>query len=1089
MASIEKELVRDQSEIQFENELIQFLSENNVDTPEELKALQTQKTPIQRTQNWKYRKDIKTTEALWDNFKKILEQHNMEVLDRPLSYSEFAQVKKQIEDLDTPYKAGRFLYGLNGVSQVEVDLDDGRHVFLTVFKQDNVGAGDTVYEVVNQIHRPKAINTKKDRRFDVTLLINGLPIIQIELKKAGVSVDEALEQMRNYIREDQYKGIYSTLQILVAMNPHDAVYMANSTLEGFNKEHAFHWQEPESLKKVRKWKDFSKQFLSIPMAHNMSSRYMILDGDEDTQSLMVMRPYQVYATQNVWEKARNTYFSNKLNRLGYIWHTTGSGKTVTSFKTAWLCSMLPNVDKVVFLVDRKSLTRQTSLKYKAYNPEGTSDEMFSRIQDTSNTNVLSRALKKKDNSIIVTSVQKLQRLVSRKNFKSPDQRILFIVDEAHRSTGGEVFAEIQKKFTNSAWVGYTGTPVFDDKSSNKVKTVDIFGPCLHSYTIRDAIADNNVLGFKVDFQTTIDQEAMKTYYLPKFYKEKYPNWSDQKIAEKIESLTQEDMDDTIAPSFYDNNDDHIKLVVKDIVDYWPNRSRGGKFSALLTTHVHGGSSIPMAMKYYREFKRVNKELEAEGKEPLKVAVTFSQDTSNSEYMTETNQSLAEAIADFNEVFGTSCSEADVEDYFNKVMDYLKRENKDGKYLDLVIVVDQLLTGFDARNLNTLYVDRTLKGANLIQAYSRTNRKVNKDDKPTGRIVNYRWPANNEKLMKDALAIYSNKDYENLSPMEREKKIIDEKILSEPFKDALKKVQDTADWLRQKTDDFNDLPRSEEAKDEMVKKVLELKNGVSLLQQYDFKVLEDGTVEGYDSNNPDGLIEQIGMTKDEFVALSTTLVNDLKKWRAKKDNVPVAQIDLKMTYLKDIKVNYDYLTNLLEDLLNQVHDDKKAEAQATSAEINKFADGLEDRDYARDIYRTTEAIMNREFPPAGSDLKYPYKLYNSEDVVKESNAISLQKLLQDAEYTSMQKVYLAFRIKWSMTDIATNAQIRAIIADHEYGKRDLEESYELEEIITIGSRNYKELTNDNDVRGMSKFKYANNVRDAFYQLADAEKAEM
>lgn len=803
------------------------------------------------------------------------------------------KVKHVISDLETPYKAGQFLYGLNGVSQIEVDLDDGRHVFLTVFDQKQIGAGDTIYQVANQIERPAKITGKRDRQFDTTLLINGLPIIQIEEKRDTRDVNEALNQMHQYIDEGQYRDIFSTLQILVAISPNNVKYMANTTSENFNKDFAFNWQRKSDNSIVRNWKEFADSMLSIPMAHQMATNYMILDGTKNKESLKVMRPYQVYATQNVINGLKKVDFDLGMNRVGYVWHTTGSGKTITSFKTAWLASRMPRVDKVVFLVDRIALTRQTSESYHAYDPDA-SDELPSSVQDTQNTNDLSRKLKSKDSNIIVTSVQKLDRLVKRKSFKSPEKNIVFIVDEAHRSTGGDSFRAIQKAFKHAAWVGYTGTPMFDDTTSG-MRTEDIFGELLHAYTIREAIADRNVLGFKVDFETTINEEAMKEKYLPKFYKQQYPRWSEEQIQTKINNLTAEDMDDAVEASFYDDNNEHVALVVEDIFKNWRNRSNEGKYNALLTTHVGGGkASTPMAMMYFREFQRVNANLPEEKR--LKVAVTFSQNTSNDDYQLATNQGLYEAIMAYNEEFNQSFGMDDVSGYTQDVTSRLNRTASDGNFLDIVIVVDQLLTGFDAPELNTLYVDRTLKGASLIQAYSRTNRIANMQDKPWGRIVNYRWPAHNEKLMNEALAIYANKDSANLNDDQRSEQNVLDGITAPQFEDILQEVKRKVDKLRDLTSNFNELPKSEAQKDFMLDLLREYNSGVAKLKQY---VKEDGG-KGFDYDNPDSLVEALGMTPEEEVMLTTVLTNELKEHIAKEKRIPIYQLELRMTHVKDVQ---------------------------------------------------------------------------------------------------------------------------------------------------------------------------------------------
>lgn len=1060
------------NELQFENELIQYLSSGKIvtttgysDSPWGLVG-DGSADYVAKTKLWKYEPGIKTTDQLWDNFKTILERHNQDKLERPLSVVEFNQVKRIIADLETPYKAAQFLYGLNGVAQIEIDLDDGRHVFLTVFDQKQIGAGDTIYQVVNQIERPAKVAGKQNRRFDTTLLINGLPIIQIEEKCDTHNVDEALNQMHQYIDELQYRDIFSTLQILVAITPNNVKYMANTTSENFNKDFAFNWQRRSDNAVVRNWKEFADYMLSIPMAHQMATNYMILDGTKNKESLKVMRPYQVYATQNVINGLKKVDFDLGVNKVGYIWHTTGSGKTITSFKTAWLASRMPKVDKVVFLVDRIALTKQTSENYHAYDPDAT-DDLPSSIQDTQNTNELSRKLKSKDNSIIITSVQKLDKLVKRKSFKAPEKNIVFIVDEAHRSTGGDSFKAIQAAFKHAAWVGYTGTPMFDDAVSG-VRTEDVFGELLHAYTIREAIADTNVLGFKVDFETTINEEQMKAEYLPRFYKRQHPKWSDEQIQAKINNMTSSDMDDAVEASFYDENKDHVELVVKDIFDNWRNRSNDGKYNALLTTHVGGGkASTPMAMMYFREFQRVNAERAAKGEDTLKVAVTFSQNTSNDDHQLETNKGLYEAIQAYNVEFGTSFGMDDVSGYTQDVTCRLNRTADDKNYLDICIVVDQLLTGFDAPELNTLYVDRTLKGASLIQAYSRTNRIADMQEKPWGRIVNYRWPAQNEKLMNEALAVYANRDSANLTDEQRSEQNIIDGITAPAFREMLQEVRQKVDKLRDLTDDFNELPKSEAQKEFMLDLLREYNRGMAKLKQY----TSEGGETGFDYDDPDKIIKALGMTPEEEKKLTVDRANELKDFLAREKRIPLYQLELRMTHVKDVKVNYDYLTELVEQLLNQVHEEKIDEAHETQDEIRQFANGLEDRAYAAQIVKAAEAIVNKVYPPAGANLTYPVKLDDCGQVIQSANRASLDR------------TFLRFRVKWGITDIVTNVQMHEMFSHHRYGQQDLDDTGQVKGILAKATESYKIMADDESVQALSKIKYRNGLREAIYQLAD------
>ncbi len=1062
-------------EAQFEKELIEYLSTGTiVQDTSDLTVHDRLADYVMKTKLWTYEPSIKTTEALWENFKKILEQHNYQRLQRPLSPTEFVQVKAIISDLHTPYMAGQFLYGLNGISEIGIDSDDGQHIFLTVFDQRQIGAGDTIYQIVSQIERPAVIAGKQDRRFDTTLLINGLPIIQIEEKKDTHDVNEALNQMHQYIEENQYRDIFSTVQILVAITPNNVKYMANTTADKFNKDFAFNWQRKSDNSIVRNWKEFADSMLSIPMAHQMATNYMILDGTKNKQMLKVMRPYQVYATQEVIEGLKKVDFEMGTNKVGYIWHTTGSGKTITSFKTAWLASRMPKIDKVVFVVDRIALTNQTTENYQAYDPDGAGEKDDGKIFDTKNTTDLSRKLKSKENGIVITSIQKLNTLINRKSFKSPEKNIVFVVDEAHRSTGGSSFSDIQKAFKRAAWVGYTGTPMFDDMGK-EVRTEDVFGRLLHAYTIREAIADRNVLGFKVDFETTISEEEMKENYLPAFYRERYPKWSEEQIQEKIANLSQEDMDDAVEPSFYDENEAHVKEVVKDIFANWRNRSSDGKYNALLTTHVGGNkASMPMAMMYFREFQRVNQELlEAEKEsQTLKVAVTFSLNASNNDSMVATNKGLHEAMQVYNDIFGTKFGLDNVSGYTEDVTSRLNKTAADGQFLDLVIVIDQLLTGFDAPELNTLYVDRTLKGAGLIQAYSRTNRVSDMQEKPWGRVVNYRWPAQNEKLMNKALAIYANKDSAKLSDKELHEQNKEDGITAPEFRELFNKVKQIVQTLSEMTNSFTQLPPSEKKKEKMLELLQNYNAGMAKLKQYDYNPDSD-VVEGFDYDNPDALIEALGMTSTQEVMLTTVLTNELKTHLSKAKKIPFYQIELRMTHIKDVKVDYDYLTELVEALLNQVHEGRIEEAEATQEKINQFANGLDDRSYAQQIMDAADMIIKGHFPPAGSEFHYPAKLNedDSKSIIQEASTISLDRTLLD------------FRLKWGITDVITSSQMRQLFSRHRFGQQDLDDTGQIQDIVTQASSNYKVMASDDAVQTLSKIKYRNSLRQAIYQLAD------
>lgn len=1017
-------MIKNQSELMFENEVIDYL------------------TTIGGVRQWEYKKDIKTTEQLWGNFKKILEQNNRARLEYPLSMTEFNQVKKVINMIETPYQAGQFLYGVNGVSEIEVDLDNGKHVFLTVFDQVQVGGGSTVYQVVNQIERKRIVDGKQDRRFDITLLINGLPIIQIELKKSLHSATESLNQMEQYIAEKQFSDIYSTLQILVAMTPHDIRYMANTTLRGFNRSFAFNWQNEEDAKPVRSWKVFADKVLSIPMAHDLATRYMVLDGTKNKESIKVMRPYQVYATKRVIDKVRKHDFSYDDGKLGYIWHTTGSGKTITSFKTAWLASRLTNVDKVVFLVDRIALTNQTVDAYQAYDPVAGFEGKTGVVGDTANISDLHNKLtKKSDKNIIVTSIQKMSRYVLRESFKPLSKNILFIVDEAHRSTGDGTENEgmleaIRKKISTSAWVGYTGTPKFPE-------TKDIFGELLHAYTIKEAIADHNVLGFNVEFKETIDD-------IP-------------------ENPSPEDIDDMIRGSVYDTSPEHVKLVVKDIFDNWRKRSNDRKYNGLFTVHVGGNkASTPRAMEYFDKIIEENNLRPEE--ETLKVAISFSVDTSNSVNQRRTNENLHRAIEHYNKMFNTVFDMTSVKAYTEDLVRRLNKTSDDGQYLDLVIVVDQLLTGFDAPELNTLYVDRTLKGGNLIQAYSRTNRIHDREAKPWGNVINYRWPKQNEYEMNQAFAVYSNRasaDYQ-LSLEELEDLNKDSGIISKPFNEVKQELQQVISKLAELTDEFVMTPPSERQQDEVFENLREYNRLVSQLKQYS----EDenkNPVSAYD--NPEEFYKLIGITEDQEIILTTVIADEIKRNRAKREDIDISQVNLSMVHIHDVKINYDYLIDLIAKMADEVHDNQMDKAEATRDEIHMEIAKSDNENEKSKVKQFVSKILSKEF--VFDDYPAP------RDVDKMNQA--MDQMQKDANI----QLITTFIRKWGLDNSVKPKELDELIKKHRIGQEDMDKQGELNYIINEAREDYQYIAEDS-VKELSWVKYRIELRKSLYEIADEIK---
>lgn len=1015
--------VKSKSELAFEQEVIEHL------------------TKIGGVKQWEYKKEIKTTEQLWDNFKKIIEQNNQARLEEPLSVTEFNQVKKVITEIETPYQAGQFLYGVNGVSEIEVDLDNGKHVFLTIFDQEQVGAGSTVYQVVNQIARKRVIDGKQERRFDITLLINGLPIIQIEVKKALHSTTESLNQMEQYIAEKQYSDIFSTLQLLIAMTPHDIRYMANTSLQGFNRAFAFHWQKEEDARPVRSWKTFADNVLSIPMAHDLATRYMVLDGTKNKECIKVMRPYQVYATKRVLEKVRKFDFKYEDGKLGYIWHTTGSGKTITSFKTAWLASRMSNVDKVVFLVDRIALTNQTADAYQAYDPVAGFEGKTGVVSDTANISDLHDKLSKKsDKNIIVTSIQKMSRYVMRDSFKSLNERILFIVDEAHRSTGDGsenegMLERIRKAIPNSAWVGYTGTPKFPE-------TREIFGDLLHAYTIKEAIADKNVLGFNVEFKETIEP--------PK-------------------DPTAEDIDDSIRASVYDYSPEHVELVVQDIFDNWKKRSNDGKYNAMFTVHVGGNKpSTPRAMEYFDKFAEENAKREESNR--LKIAISFSADTTNSVHQLKTNENLHRAINHYNALFGTAFDMTYVKGYTDDLARRLNRTVDDGNYLDLIIVVDQLLTGFDAPELNTLYIDRTLKGGNLIQAYSRTNRVHDQIAKPQGNVVNYRWPEQNEYEMNQAFAIYSNRASadEQLSLDVLKERNEDSGILSKPFSKVEAEMKEVIQKLSGLTDEFNQLPPSEKAQEDVFEGLKEYNRLLSQLKQYT-EDDEKNPVSAYD--DPAAFYERLGITEDQEVILTTVIAGELKERRAKAEEIDISQVNLSMVHIHDVKINYDYLIDLIAKMADEVHANEMKKAEETKEEIHVEIAKSENEKEKTKVKNFVSQIFTKEFV---------FDEYPAPRTVEKMN-----QAMDRAQKDTGIRLITNFIRRWGIDNSVKPKELGKLIKKHRIGQEDMDKQGEMTAIMNDAKEDYASIA-DEEISVLSWIKYRNAFRKAFYEMADEIK---
>lgn len=674
---------------------------------------------------WTYRPDIKTEDQLWDNFKYILEQNNKAKLnDILLSESEFAKIKNDVSHASF-YDAGKWMVGENG--QVYVHIQRGNETLhLMVMNNEHIAGGTSVYEVINQYQAfaSEENGDKRNRRFDVTLLINGIPMIHIELKNKNHSYMDGYRQIKKYIAEGKFRGLFSNVQMFVVSNVVDTKYFSAARDTELNKKFITGWIDEKNVP-VCDYIEFSKIVLRIPQAHEMVTQNIVLDNDK--KKLLILRPYQIHAI-NAMRQA------SKRGESGYIWHTTGSGKTMTSYKaTRNLLMDIPSIEKTIFLIDRKELDTQTTMDFQSYAEQDTID-----VDDTNNVKKLIKRLADEKQQMIVTTRQKLQRMIngslkeSDKNYqKIKNLRVAFVVDECHRAVTPQTKRVIERFFNNSLWYGFTGTPIFEEnkyelKGDLPQTTEQLYGRCLHSYTIKEAIHDEAVLGFMVETMGSKDGDT----------------------PEMIES----------------------KKRMRKVLDIILNHSEakfgmqngsGRTYEAFLTV-----DSIERAQMYYKLLCDIKN-----GKDELKIsdeitkaysdfprfAITYS--ISENEEKSHVNQNeMSQSLGDYNKLFGTHYEIENIQAYNKNLNQRLARKEK--KYLkrdqqlDLVIVVDRLLTGFDAPCLSTLFIDRPpMKSQNLIQAFSRTNRLFD-DKKLYGQIVTFQEPEKFKNAINIALKLYS-----------------------------------------------------------------------------------------------------------------------------------------------------------------------------------------------------------------------------------------------------------------------------------------------------------------------------------------------
>lgn len=855
---------------------------------------------------WVYRPDLKTEEQLWANFKYILEQNNKDRLNgENLSDTEFEQVKNQLQ-FSSFYKAGEWLVGENGKVMVHVQRDTER-LHLVVMNHEHIAGGSSVYEVINQYSALKSDEEDKlpsrDRRFDVTLMINGLPMIHIELKNKQHSYMDGFWQIKKYIGEGKFTGIFSAVQMFVISNGVNTKYFSAAGDNELNPKFISGWLDKDN-NPVSDYLDFAKCVLRIPEAHEMVARYTVLD--EDAKRLILLRPYQIHAIESIRE-------ASKTGKSGFVWHTTGSGKTLTSYKaTRNLLMDIPSIDKTIFLIDRKDLDTQTTMAFQAYANNDLVD-----VDETENVNDLKNKLKSDDRQVIVTTIQKLHRLISKRLAEGTPEyskirnlKIAFVVDECHRAVTPATKRELERFFAKSLWFGFTGTPRFSENPYPQLgdlprTTEDLYGKCLHKYTIQNAIHDESVLGFQVEHDG------------PK------------------------DMQDETDSGLYDN--ERHMLSVLDIIlnkSYHKlgfHNGRGMTYEGILTV-----SSIQIAQKYYELLSKVKK-----GETPLKIdekirqvlpdfpkfAITYS--VSENEEGSQVNQDkMKQSIADYNAMFNTKYDIAQIQGYNANLNKRLAR--KDAKFksrseqLDLVIVVDRLLTGFDAPCMSTMFIDRQPMGPHdLIQAFSRTNRIFDKN-KAYGQIVTFQAPKLFKKSVDNAIKLYSAGGTEGAV-------LGDWDEIEPAFRKSLAALRVSAN----SPSDVANMSLSE-------KKVF-----AKMFQNFDklFSQLKSFT------RYEDSMLEGYGITQEEYENYVGHYLNVLEEIKEPKPDTPddndpvVVDTDYELMAYSNTKIDYEYIINLIQNIVNP----RTEEDDITPEEKKKMLDEV--KQYVEELRKSNPKVAD------------------------------------------------------------------------------------------------------------------------------------
>ena len=779
---------------------------------------------------------IKEESNLQSNFKRQLEKHNHKQLAeygrKEFTAEEFNKILIYLEG-GTRFEKAKKLRDL-----YPLETADGKRIWVEFLNRQQWCQNE--FQVSNQI----TVEGRKKCRYDVTILVNGLPLVQIELKKRGVELKQAYNQIQRY-HKTSFQGLFDYIQLFVISNGVNTRYFANNPNSGY--KFTFNWTDAENVP-FNDLSMFAQFFFDKCTLGKMLSKYIVLhEGDK---CLMVLRPYQYYAVERILDKVQNS------NKNGYIWHTTGAGKPLTSFKAAQLVSEIDGIDKVMFIVDRHDLDTQTQSEYEAFEPGA--------VDGTDNTYELIKRLSG-NSKIIITTIQKLNNAVTKNYYNKhlqeiKDKKIVMIFDECHRSHFGECHKNIMNFFQNTQIFGFTGTPIFSENSKENHTTAEIFDDCLHRYLIKDAIADENVLGFLVEY-----------------YKEN----SDVDVMEEK----------------------RMREIAQFILNNFNKSTYDGDFNALFAIQ-----SVPMLLRYYKIFKELNPKIR------IGAVFTYATNDSQDDEQTGMNQGFAnekvtadelQAIMDdYNNMFHTNFTTDNFSAYYDDINLRMKKKRADMEPLDLLLVVGMFLTGFDAKKLNTLYVDKNLEYHGLLQAFSRTNRVLN-EKKRFGKVVCFRNLKDN---VDKAVKLFSNTNAPEALGF----------VLRAPFEDVKKELNALCHTFLNRYPDMASVDRIQNEYDKRnfilaFRDIIKKRSEIQIYEEFDADDPEwemtDQQFNDYRSKYLDmtlGFISTDNDEQDKEIDESTSMVEEDQQGE-------ITDIDFCLELLHSDVINVAYILELIADL--------------------------------------------------------------------------------------------------------------------------------------------------------------------------------